>query len=105
MTAEQLDHDIDIGTRDQRRSVARDQFRGQSGNVVGLEASIRDARQLERRAEDAFVFVGIAQQQFHHAAAHGTASEQGNPYRFQFFPRFFRDCAQEPLAALAGISA
>jgi hypothetical protein len=82
-----LDHDIDIVARNQRRRIARDQFRRQPGHLVRLETSIGNARQLERHTQDAPVLVAIAQQQLDHAAAHSSASEQGQADSFQLLPR------------------
>ena len=80
-------------------------FAGAPSDGDELDPQIRHRRQLNRRTEHALVFVAVAQDQLHHAAAHGTASEQGNPYRFQFVPVHVRDCPCQALAVRTPISA
>ena len=76
-------HDIDVGARDQRGGIARDEFCGQPERGIGFEAAVGDAGQFKRGAELALVQRGIAPHQLDHALADRAASEQGYPYRFQ----------------------
>src|SRR5208282_1458917 len=84
MAPEELDDNVDVGSFDQCRAVARDQLWRDAERAIGLEAAVGDSGQFQGPAEFARVLRCIAPQQLHHAAADGAASEQGNPYRFQY---------------------
>ncbi len=76
MTAEQLDYDVDIGARDQRGRIGRDQRRSQSDRRVGRDDFVGYAREFERRAQLVRQHLAVLAHQLEHSGADFATAEQ-----------------------------